>query len=92
MDIDWFKASRMNKLSLNYRIDTMSEKMKDLLDEIYSLSRQGLFSINVNSLENKDIELLRALGYNVNSNNEFRVSPDRKMLSLGELSYEISWG
>ena len=65
MDIDWYKASRMNKLSLNHRVATLSDEMKELLDEIYVLSRSGKFSIMLDDINQDDIELLMALEYEV---------------------------
>ena len=65
MGTDWYKAKNMHKLSLDYRVETMSEEMKDLLDEIYSLSRKGEFSVVVKKISRKDRELLKALGYEV---------------------------
>ena len=65
MGTDWYKAKNMHKLSLDYRVETMGEEMKELLDEIYSLSRKGEFSLVVKKISRKDRELLKALGYEV---------------------------
>ena len=89
MGTDRYKATSMNRLSLNYRVETMSEEMKELLDEIYVLSRSGKFSIEVGEIDKDDIDLLRALGYKVEFEDiyEYRVTMNTLSFKEGDSFY-----
>lgn len=92
--VDWFKAKSMSGLSLNHRIRTMSEEMKELFDEIYVLSRKGEFSVEVKNIDKDDVKLLNALGYNVKE----KWIPTKLISDIDELpvyeravKYIVSW-
>lgn len=94
MGTDRYKATSMNRLSLNYRIETMSEEMKALLDEIYVLSRSGKFSIEVEEIDKDDIELLRALGYRAEEKwipTEITEYIGERAIYRREKRYIVSW-
>ena len=94
MGTDWYKANSMHKLSLNNVIETMSDDMRELFDEIYALSRQGKFFIKVKSISEEDMYLLKALGYVVNTNyidKDYLGSVDGVPFYDTEEEYTIAW-
>lgn len=94
MDLDWFKANNMHKLSLNHIVETMSDEMEELFDEIYALSRQGKFFIKVKKISEEDVYLLKALGYVISTNyidRQYLGSIDGVDCYDRDLEFTIAW-
>lgn len=72
-NIDSYRAYIMRSTALDYRMNTMSEELKDILFKISDASEKGLFRLKLDyRLNSEDVEFLEILGYVV------FVSPKRK--------------